>query len=419
MGLINNPNTIKDGLILSVDAGSIRSFRGPARTNLAKGLDFSSGGSNTSTYKYSSGTEVVDIPRIGKRTVKYVDHWNDYAGGSGQCCPNLFYYTGGTSIPLSPSTTYTYSIIYKTTTGYTHPNFMYRYEYNSSGTYLTEGGVHSDSNRTNLGNGWYYAWGQFTTQSTTSYMTGYLFYYQYLTWDRIYVDRVSIVAGTTVPEPEQLTDYNSTNAGLWYDTSGNAYNGTPTNGPSYSSANGGSIVLDGSDDYIETTTSSGFGLGGTAVATMTFWLNATRKSGGGAQYQYIAGFRDDSDFDFFFLLLDSSGGSVLTEARLRTASGTYDINVEYVSYFGTWTHVTFVCDANKTELYLNGVLAGQNTSKTGNFGAGSSNFRIGVNGNSLNYYAKANIANLQIYNKALSATEIVQNFNASRNRFGV
>ena len=36
----------------------------------------------------------------------------------------------------------------------------------------------------------------------------------------------------------------------WLDLSGNGNNGTLTNGPTYSSANGGSLVFDGVDDYV-------------------------------------------------------------------------------------------------------------------------------------------------------------------------
>ena len=176
MGIINSPNIVRDGLVAVYDAASIRSFQGVARTNLARGVNYNRSNTNTSSYKYTQGTEVVDIPQVGKRTVKYADHWNDYNGGSGDCCPSLFYYHDGW-VSVSGSTTYTYSLIYKTTTGYTHPNFMYRYEYVNSSTYVTEGGVHNDSNRIHLGDGWYYAWGQFTTQPSTNTMILYLFYY--------------------------------------------------------------------------------------------------------------------------------------------------------------------------------------------------------------------------------------------------
>jgi hypothetical protein len=423
MGLINSPNIVTSGLVAGYDAASLRSFRGTPATNLLTGVSYTRSNNSSTLFTVSNNTVTMYVPEMGTRTVYTTYMYNDYNGGSSECCPNYFSY--GTSISVSGSTLYTYSIVYKTASGYTHPNFMYRYEYNSGGSYLTEGGVFNDSNRRYLGEGWYHAWGQFTTQATTATLHTYLFYYRYALNDVIYIAGASLTQGSEIPQPQHFLNYSTTRGttnatgGGWVDLSGNGRHGELVNGPTYSNSNLGSLVLDGTNDYVETTTSDGFGLGGTGTGTMMFWVYATRKSGGGAQYQYIAGFRDDSDFDFFFLLLDNSGSSVLTEARLRTASGIYDINIEYVSYFSTWTHVTFVCNTNKTELYLNGVLAGQNTNKTGNFGANTSNFRIGANGNSLAYYAKANVASLQMYSGALSATQIIQNFNATRGRFGV
>lgn len=199
----------------------------------------------------------------------------------------------------------------------------------------------------------------------------------------------------------------------WVDISPNARTATLTNGPTFNSANGGSIVFDGSNDYAEVGSSNAFGLGGLSAATMTIWLKATRYS----NYQYVAGFRDDGDFDFFFLLLDSGGGSVLTEARLRTTAGVYDINFEYVSYFGAWTHIAFVFGNNRTELYLNGDLKARNTSVTGAFGAATNNFRIGTNGVSPAYYAKGDVASVNVYNRALHRGEILANYYATKDRF--
>jgi hypothetical protein len=52
---------------------------------------------------------------------------------------------------------------------------------------------------------------------------------------------MNLDAGFTPSYPRQGT--------TWYDVSGNDYNGALTNGPTFNSANGGSIVFDGVDDY--------------------------------------------------------------------------------------------------------------------------------------------------------------------------
>jgi len=79
-----------------------------------------------------------------------------------------------TSFVVSPSTTYIYSKYIKPSDNfsYTTPNFLYRYEYASSGgSRLIEGGIFNKNNTEYIGNGWYRCWGTFTTQATTAYLT--------------------------------------------------------------------------------------------------------------------------------------------------------------------------------------------------------------------------------------------------------
>jgi hypothetical protein len=207
---------------------------------------------------------------------------------------------------------------------------------------------------------------------------------------------------------------------IWNDLSGNGYNGTLTNGPTFDSANGGNIVFDGIDDYVAFNNTSTI-LNGLSAASMNMWINVTRKGGGG--YQTIAGWRDDTDTDFFLLLLDSAGVTVNTEFRTRTSSGAVsDVNINYTSYFGSWNFISTVVSSNRTDLYINGILVGSNTSKTGVFGAASNQFRIGSNPNldPINtYQMQGRMANFLAYNRALTATEITQNYNAQKSRFNL
>jgi hypothetical protein len=214
----------------------------------------------------------------------------------------------------------------------------------------------------------------------------------------------------------------SYNAGIstttWTDLSGIGNTGTLTNGPTYSSANGGSIVFDGVDDYVQVTNSNGFGeVNTTPTMTLELWANINRKSGGGAQYQHLAGFRT-SNFAFYFLLLDESGASVNTEARISTTSSISNITVNYINYFDKWTHIVFVANDTRSDLYFNGTLIGSNTGVTGSFGGSSGNFRIGLDPNG-SYSTKGNISSAKVYNRALSAAEVSQNFNALRGRYGI
>lgn len=418
MGLVSSPNVVRDSLLVNLDVASVRSFQGVARTNLARGVNYNQSNTNTSTYKYTQGTEVVDIPRIGKRTVKYVDHWNDFAGGSGACCPSLFNYFDSV-IPVSPSTTYTYSIIYKTTTGYTHPNYMYRYEFTSGDSYITEGGVHNDSNRIHLGDGWYYAWGQFTTQSNTAHLRCYLFYYQYGTWDRIYVDRVSIVLGTTIPEPEHITAYNSTNSGNLTSLTGSV-TGTLINGPTYNSSNGGSLVFDGVNEYIDIphTVAKWTPLSTSTLnfITIELWIKTNDTSGyyisrpwnGNGEYNYLA-------YNGGFQLV------VGNQSNTVSVTGFAD---------NTWHHVVYWISPTQFGSYVDGgnATSGNHGITNNTPGSGDANLPLCImtlypygagSWSQTGFSILGNIGLVRVYNRVLSATEVAQNFNATRRRFGV
>ena len=208
----------------------------------------------------------------------------------------------------------------------------------------------------------------------------------------------------------------------WTDLSGNGNTGTLVNGVGYNSANFGSLVFDGVNDFVLRTTSNGFGTANLPpAASMEIWANVTRKGGGSFAYQKLAGFRNDSNFDFYFLILDSSGATVLTEARIRTSTTVTGIYADFpISYFGKWTHIVFTANVNRTDLYLNGVLVGSDTSLTGSFPATSGNFNVGKNPGAGNaWQTKGNISSVRFYNRPLTATEVAQNFNALKGRYGI
>lgn len=205
----------------------------------------------------------------------------------------------------------------------------------------------------------------------------------------------------------------------WTDISGQSNTGTMIGGVGYSSTNSGSFVFDGTDDYVQVNNTNGFGISGlSARGSLEIWANITRRVGVGSVYQQLAGFRNDSDFNFFFLLLDSGGPSVLTEARFGTASGIRDINVNYISYFDKWTHIVFTASTDRTDLYFNGVLAGSNTNSSTTLGANSGNFRIGQSPGG-EWPTLGNISKVAFYNRTLTIQEVRQNFEALRGRYGI
>lgn len=415
MALGHSPSIVTNGLVMCLDGANYKSFKGTPATNILNSIAFQQANQNGAFYKVTNGTETVYIPSLGYVSSKYVDFYNDYGGGSGACCPNLFSY--GTGLAVSPSTTYTYSIIYKTTTGYSHPNYMYRYEYNSGGGYVTESGVHSTSNRTSLGDNWWFAWGQFTTQATTATLNTYLFHYEYATQNRVYVYKAALYQGTYIIPPEHMLN-SSENRGAsvatgggWADLSNNSNHGTLVNGPVYSSDNGGSLVFDGINERIDLPFTSIFDISGSITMEGFIYPTAYKTSGGyGGMLitktaSYYSELKGDGKIRAYFYGLDSPG--------YHDSNGTAPLN--------TWTHFAVVRNASTSTItiYLNGSLDRVISPVTGNIVI-QQTYPVTLGsyvGSSYEYTGR--ISNAKIYNRALTSAEVSQNFNALRGRFGI
>jgi hypothetical protein len=164
-------------------------YTGPKLTNKLSGIT-PVGISTGNSYLVGSSSETVTIPGLDNMFVNYVTIQNNFPT-SGNCCPQLYAYG---DVDVSGSTLYTYAIVYKVASGYTHPNFMYRYEYNGS-TYVTEVGVHDTAKRVHLGDGWYWAWNTFITRpETTKLVNTSFWYYRYSTeLDKVTVAKILMI----------------------------------------------------------------------------------------------------------------------------------------------------------------------------------------------------------------------------------
>jgi hypothetical protein len=212
--------------------------------------------------------------------------------------------------------------------------------------------------------------------------------------------------------------YNGT---IWNDLSGNGNNGTLINGVGYNSSNGGSLVFDGVNDYISTTTN--LGTNPIPSHTISVWVKTSVASGKkiiGIENQQIGTTSNIYDRHiyvgtngrFYYGVYDTTNRLLVSNSSLVD---------------GVWHNIVGICTGNnQIFLYVDSIL---NSFGVGNSYAlyGSSYIRIGsyalgVPGgwaNSANGYFTGQIANAQIYNRALSSQEVLQNYNATRARFGV
>jgi len=203
----------------------------------------------------------------------------------------------------------------------------------------------------------------------------------------------------------------------WTDLSGQGNNGTLTNmdGANLDSANGGSLTFDGTNEYVELSTITLL----RASSTISAWINiddfTTGKTSTGRVFIRRTGFNFNNLIAFY------NGGysfETNTNSNPHEISGrtTGSVSSSAISA-GSWFHFSLVFDSNTFYGYVNGVLTGSASLANNLFFD-----RIGDGSNfadSYPAYMKGKISNFTVYNRALTASEVKQNFNATRSRFGI
>ena len=196
---------------------------------------------------------------------------------------------------------------------------------------------------------------------------------------------------------------------IWTDLSGNGNTGTLTNmdGTNFNSANGGSLVFNGSDEYVTFVSNPSL----TNQITVEVWvqLSSTSPTGTG----WILG-REGS-----YRMLYAS--SRFTWVCATTNNGWYstgtNINATSVTPYTQTYQVVGTYDGSNNRIYVNGELknTGANISgnilTTGNYNLMRSD--VGVE------YGKGNLYSHKLYNRGLTATEIQQNYLATKSRYGL
>lgn len=177
----------------------------------------------------------------------------------------------------------------------------------------------------------------------------------------------------------------------WTDLKG-GNNGTLNNGPTFDAGNGGSFLFDGSDDYVD----CGIPSISTGKLTISAWvkINTTK-------LQHVL---DSSSNSWHLAILD-------TNRPYFYNGSTYGAEAQVLSN-STWYMITGV-QGTTLDMYINGVLSqsvasninvSTNTLHIGRWQSGGRNF-------------DGDIASIQIYNRALTAQEILQNYEATVGRY--
>lgn len=191
----------------------------------------------------------------------------------------------------------------------------------------------------------------------------------------------------------------------WNDLSDRNNNGALTNGPTYSSANGGYIALDGVNDCVLVNSNASI-LSNTAYTKLA-WCYFTSFSTGN---NIISGGNLSNNHALFLQTSNRIYAGHNGSWSTVQSNSTLSLNTWY--YIG----VTFSSTSGWI-IYLNGIADGTSASTT-QFTAGQGEILLGAYGTGTNVLT-GRMANGLVYNRVLTAAEILQNFNATRSRFGV
>ena len=193
----------------------------------------------------------------------------------------------------------------------------------------------------------------------------------------------------------------------WTDLSGNDRNGTLTGGPTYSSADGGSIVFDGTNDFVQCSGS----LTATA-ATFVIWM---RRNGP----------QDDFDGIIYSRSANATGLSFFgTTNKIsytwNNAVNTYTWDSGLTIPDLTWCMIAVSVTSTAATAYLcqsSGITSATNI--VSHASTTLDDIQLAQDDQGAARFFNGSIAIAQLYNIALSAEQVSQNFRADRARFGV
>ena len=372
MALGHNPSIVRSGLVFCVDAANPKSRLG---SNLLTEL--------TSVSNFPANQNVT-VTRLSRGEILAVTNQNTSSPG--------VWPIGGT-ISVSANTQYTLRVNGTVVSG--SAPFLY-----VNGT--TTGDVVWTGNPLTTSGG--YVENTFNTGSNTSVRVGVL-------WN-------SPTLGSTFT----ISDIGLFRTDRWYDLSGNAYNGTLTNGPAFSSTNNGYFTFDGTNDYVSySSTAVGVSVGSTiselTINTWVYWNSFPTNTIDEIVSWWATGSQTYSD-GFLGTSCTSNGGGTNANPMIRFGDGWANTGASFTAAtdVNKWWCITAVKTASNAYVYKNSDLAATKGSAL-DWGF-NDNLAIGRQ-HAAGEYLNGRIGVIQFYNRALTAVEIAQNFNAVRDRYGI
>ena len=395
MSTVNNgPQIVRSGLVLDLDASYMRSYSPNVHPNPTNIFAWSGTGNNnctltadaTITRQYGSIPLKMVMTGTDPYTGTYnVSTWNLATAANGQTWTLSFYAKGS-----------------ETLTGN-----CYIFGANSSGNYIEAFATSFTVTST---------WQRFSLTSTFSNASTVYIQIRFggasgqvgktIWWDGVQVERASAA-----------TNFNPYYFGntSWRDVSSNGNDSSllNTDSQNYFSTNAGYIQFDGTNDYVSITQNSNTRLQNN-YQTLSFFVYITSVGPNEAAFLWNVGANPTGMFLFW--------SPTAINMQIQTGGTYINYPVSVTNALNTWMNITYIINnvGRTMTAYKNGALVGT-SSQWSIFTPPNSVVELGSNratGNTGDYI-KGRVANVLVYNRALTATEISQNYEADKSKFGL
>lgn len=413
-----SPRIVTNGLVLSLDAANIKSFRGEPTTNVFTHYgtpgEGSSGDVNVTFSIQGTGTfiRLGYNQNYGGYIIQPGDVVYRYNLGTSGC----HYHGNAVSIPAGSYATFSFDYYVSPETTI-EDSYLANFENYGGGAFggsVAANGLKGVWQRTS------FTAGPASSNGTLAMFlypggcspsrfgdTGYILYKNPQVEFKSYsTPFVNGTRGTTVAT-----------GGGWADLSGNDNHGELVNGITFNGSNRGNLVFDGVDDYIAVSNSQTLNPGSNSFS-INFWVkqnsnvfNGLVEARANSLHGFLCGVNYAGGYASMFLNTTTDGDQ-----------NVYSSTVATFGTIGVWMNVCIVVNRTSAtiEFYLNGVKQGNSVSITsGGTTDPGGGYKYWIGGDLGGPEANASFAMAQHYNRALTSAEVLQNFNASRARFGI
>ena len=199
--------------------------------------------------------------------------------------------------------------------------------------------------------------------------------------------------------------------------------GTLLNSPTYSNLNNGSLVFDGVNQYVSLDKNIAFTTNSISKYSFSIWFSPSVLISSGSTNTYMIFEAQNASVnaatDNYLQITPGYSGRIsfttfnFSNNDLNTTTNRWEIN--------KWYNITCTYDSatSKKSIYVNGVLENFTTIANCYFNTNTC-FGLGAyTAPPRQWFFNGKISNFMVYNKTLSAIEILQNYNAIKTRFGL